>query len=158
MDELIESLKRQDEIASVARDTENRIRLHNADITRAKAPDFWNLVTERLRALCAELIQTFPTNYSRHAFMESLPDGFFLNGSGLPRRILSAQLDITGQRVRLAVRIKNSIEDQPMPQALPSIDIKVGSDEELRFTFMGKAHDDPQALARSILRYVCGFN
>jgi len=158
MDELIESLKQQDERTALVRETENRIGLHNAEIIRAKAPDFWNLVTERLRALCPELIQTFPTNYSRHAFMESLPNGFFLNGGGLPRRILSAQLDINGQRVRLAVRLKNCIEDQPTPQTLPSIDIKVGSDDGLRFTFMGKAHDDPQDLARSLLRYVCGFN
>lgn len=157
MDELIESLKRRDHAETIAQETENKIRLHDAEIIQAKAPDFWAMVKAHLQVLCSELMQAFPNNTSRRAFMEDIPDGFFLNGSGLPRRILSAQLDVQGQRVKMSIRIRQSFEDAPTPQPLPSIDIKVGKNEEVLFIYTGKRHDDPQEVSRALLRYVCGF-
>ncbi len=156
MDELIESLKRSDALADQQADTQNRIRLHNAGIIHAKAPDFWGLVDGQVRTLCQEMLEAFPHNVKRHLFPETIPDGFMLNGGGLPKRILAAQLDINGERVRLSERIKQSIEDQPSPQPKSSINITVGPDDELRFNFMGTPYADPQSLARAFVTYVCG--
>jgi len=158
MDPLIESLKQQDQIEAAAQETANRIRLHDADIIQAKAGDFWDRVTSYLRVLCSDLVATFPNNSKRHAFLDpSLPNGFFINGGGLPRRILAAQLDTKGQRVTLSLRVKQSFDDHPDPQYVAPIAITVGKEEELIYSFMGKREDDPHNLARALLRYVCGL-
>jgi hypothetical protein len=154
MDELIESLKQQDELSRQKLDAQNRIRLHDATIIRAKATDFWDIVYEHIQRLCGEMREAFPSNADRQLFVQAIPSGFFLNASCLPRRILSAQLDIDGQRVKLSERIKHSFDDNPQPERRPAIGIKVWSDDELRFTFIGKPYDDPTALARALVSYV----
>ncbi len=157
MDELIESLKRSDAIADEKIEIQNRITLHNAEIIQAKAPDFWSLVAGHVRTLCQEMMEAFPQNAKRHLFLETIPSGFMLNGGGIPRRILAAQLDLSGQRVRLSERIKHSLEEQAMPTPKASINISVGLDNELRFNFTGTSYDDPQSLARAFVSYVCGI-
>lgn len=157
MDELVESLKRSDALADQQAEIQNRIRLHDAGIIHSKAPDFWSLVITHVNTLCQELMTAFPQNVKRHLFLQSIPDGFMLNGGGLPKRILAAQLDLNGQRVRLSERIKYSIEEQPSPQPTSSINISVAPDDELRFNYMGTPYPDPHSLARAFVTHVCGI-
>jgi hypothetical protein len=53
-----------------------------------------------------------------------------LNGGKSPRRMLSAELDVIGQQVKLSERVKHSREDLPLPQFKPPINITVGPEEE----------------------------
>jgi len=158
LDPLIANLKQQDAVAEQERDTANRIRLHNADVIQAKAPDLWCLVINHIATLCGDMLRAFPYNSKRHPFLEPLVNGFILNGGGLPRRILAADLDIKGQRIRLSERIKNSLEDDPRPEIKPPVSITVGEQEELLFQFMGRTYDDPQDIARAMICHVCGIS
>jgi hypothetical protein len=72
MDELIESMKQQDELASQQLDARNRIRLHDATIIRAKATDFWDVVYERIQTRCGEMREAFPSKANRQLFVQTI--------------------------------------------------------------------------------------
>lgn len=72
MDELIESPKQQDELTRQQLNTQNRIRLHDETIIRAKATDFWDLVQEHIQRLCGEMREAFPDNANRQLFVQAL--------------------------------------------------------------------------------------
>jgi hypothetical protein len=158
VDPLVEQLKKSSEADAKRRDTESAIRLHNAAIIEAKTPAFWSLVKERVTAICAELRQELPNDNRYHLSVEPQFNGFFLHGGKLPRCILSAQLNVTAQRVDLSERIKHALEDQPWPELKSPITITVGPDEQLIFRFESDSFDTPERLARALVTYVGRFS
>jgi len=153
MDVLIESLRRERENAELEADLRSRMRLHNQQIIEAKAPGFFAAFVTNLKEQCDKLIAE-----PRHPWIEeSFPGSVKLNGAGVPRREILAELDIKGQQVKLYQAVKETRYHTAQLAETDPMKITVDDDEELRFRFRGHTYEDPCDLAVAFVRYVVGF-
>jgi hypothetical protein len=155
MSQFIENLKRATQAQTETLQRQAALRLHNADVLRAKAPIFWDATKTILRTECGEMQRNFPNDPRYNPFVNEQM-GFTLNGKKMPRKILMVDLNLDGQCLTVSEATKYSLIEQPIFDYIAPISIAVGSEEELVFTFRGRPLDTPESLAEAMISYVCG--
>jgi hypothetical protein len=84
MADWIDDLKKSELAREVNDREQNRIRLHNAEIIKAKVPAIWQSIKQELQADSEKLRQTFPSNPQYHCMYQELgPDQCSLTGDSL---------------------------------------------------------------------------
>jgi hypothetical protein len=73
MSDWIKELKSAADAATSKKGHEAEMRLHCAEVIRARAPAFWQALVERLQTDCPRLNDTFPNDLSHECIFS--PDG-----------------------------------------------------------------------------------
>ena len=156
MSDWIKDLKKKEADTASQRETADQIRLHNAKIIASKAHSFWMEVLKFVDEISKELHAEFPNNKKYHCHKNPSYEGFVLVNDGpLPRRELTAEINIAGHMINLYGAVKSDRYKPAVPKRPWQIDITVNDQEELVFRWEFRIFTTPEDLARALVKYVC---
>jgi hypothetical protein len=153
MPDWIDKLAEKDKAQAEQRQTQEELRLHNAKVIKAKAPEWWDAVIERLQTDCSKLRETFPNDARRQCTLVKNGMDWELSGCKLPWKIFNFRLNVDGQSVDI-VESRKEARDRTEPAGRDAIKISIRSDEWMEFTFRGHAYQTPESLAQALILYV----
>jgi hypothetical protein len=128
----IDDLKKQDAEQQEASANSNAMRLHDAGVVRAKAPDLWTLLIAQIDADFKELREAFPNDLSRQG-----------------------DLNLAGSCINISQALKQEFVDRPTLMPLKPIDFVVTKDEDVVFFWKDWTYTDPTELAEKFVKLVC---
>ncbi len=146
-----------DDLDSDDDERHEELRLHEAQIIRAKAPVFWDSVVQHLREDTNKLRDRFQHNSRYHCNVSPSANGVTISGKTFPRKILQLKLNVLGLCVELREDTQLSQFEAETIHKRDVIDIKVEEQGQVGFQFKGKVFDYPHSLSEELVRYVCGI-
>ncbi|MGA2852160.1 MAG: hypothetical protein ABSE46_24405, partial [Terracidiphilus sp.] len=105
MSSWVDDLKQQDAHRQEVAANSNAIRLHNAGVVRAKAPDLWTLLIAQIETDLKRLRETFPDDLSRQGDLISRGGAYILQGKKLPISIMRLTLNLDGNCINISQAI-----------------------------------------------------
>jgi len=158
MSDYIQDEKSRLEQEAGREELKEQIRLHKAAVIRAKVPDFWNVVIQKLKADCERCAATFPNNGQRNPILTEKENGFQLRNTGFPARVFDAVLRVEGLFVKV-LRRGQSDQYSPIQDAgQEDIRIEVDSSEDIRLvTSQWELFQTPEDVAQYFISAVCQF-
>jgi hypothetical protein len=162
MSELLEKLERADASLKPERDLRNMMRLHNAKMIESKGSQFWAVVCQQVGAICNAMLLKYRDEPGRNPSATPIHGGFRLGGPGLPRLVIEAVFEPTGQHVRIHEGEKVDFRIEPVfMEERPPILIAASADAEgqeyVTFKFGAALYRDPCALADAFVERVLAF-
>ena len=155
MSSLIDDLKKQDAQQQEATANLNAIRLHNAGVVRAKAPDLWTLLIAEIDTILTQLREAFPSDLSRHGDLTSGGDSFTIQGKKLPISIMKLTLNLGGTCINVHQALKRDFGEHPKLMPNKPIDFIVTRYEDVVFFWKDRTYTDPAALAEQLIKLAC---
>ena len=151
----IDDLKRQDVEQQVAFANSNALRLHDAGVVRAKAPDLWKLLITQIEADFKGLKEAFPNDLGRQGELIQRGDSYIIRGRKLPISIMKLSLNLNGSCIKISQATKQEFADHPTLMPSKPIDFKVLDDEDVVFFWKNWMYADPTALAETLVKLTC---
>jgi hypothetical protein len=151
----IDDLKKQDAEQQEASANSNAMRLHDAGVVRAKAPDLWTLLIAQIDADFKELREAFPNDLSRQGELTRRGDSYIIRGRKLPISVMKLTLNLAGSCINISQALKQEFVDRPTLMPLKPIDFVVTKDEDVVFFWKDWTYTDPTELAEKFVKLVC---
>ncbi|MGD0736166.1 MAG: hypothetical protein ABR976_13510 [Terracidiphilus sp.] len=155
MSNWIDDLKEQDVQHQEHLSSMNAIRLHNANVVRAKAPALWSLLIIQIEAYLEQLRASFPHDMTRQADLIKRGDSYTLQGKKLPLSVMKLTLNLDGSCINISQGIKHEFADRPTLTPSKPIDFKVTNDEDVVFFWKDWNYADPSLIAEQLVKIAC---
>jgi hypothetical protein len=151
----IDRLKKdQGQDADRARD-ETKLRLHIADVIKAKMPVFWSLLTTNIGTYCAKLRQTYPSDMQYHCTLNSVTSNSFRLINTIPPRVcIAVCYSESGQYIEIQESGQQTAMDDFAPRRMETLNIKTTDDEDITIAYRQEPITYPAKLAEHLCRRV----
>lgn len=158
MADWIDDLKRDSREHEKREQEKVQLRLHVAEVIRAKAPLLLAELGARVAADCEKLRKEFPNDNRYWCAFEKLGEGFAIRGHAgrFPRRTVEVRPNISGQCVDVTEDETRSALSAERLSRVRRVAIKAAPDEQLYFSDDAAQLDySVEELSRQICSYVC---
>jgi len=128
MSDWINSMKSKDDDAARQAQNELGLRLHRAEVIRAKAPIFWESLMDSLKSDCIKLAEMFPNDLSRHCrFTSDDKTSCTLQGNTDTRDTLRLTFSVQSMSIRQQFLTGMNVREK----SDSSLEFDLGDHEEL---------------------------
>jgi hypothetical protein len=151
VDDLKQQAVRQEDIAA----NSNAIRLHNARMVRAKAPDLWTVLIAQIDSDLKRLMETFPNDIGRQGDLIRRGNSYVLQGKKLPISVIKLTLNLDGSCIDIAQAQKQDFAEHQALMPSKPIDFVVTKDEDVTFFWKNWSYADPALLSEQLVKLAC---
>ncbi len=160
MTDWIDKQKASDDQKEDAVQRQSEVRLHDAQIVRAKAPLSWRALLESLNVYTQKLRDVYPHDSSRQCTVTSSAASCTLRSQKLPFQILDLTLNLPGLCIDGLWQVQEG--RVPHNHSHPSqvgtedrISLSLDSQDEVTFLWEGRTFANPTEFAERLIKRVC---
>ena len=157
MTDWIDNLKKTERDESDAARKKEDLRLHDAAMIRAKAPEFWKTTIHFIHRDCTKLAEQFPGDRNLHCHVIGNPTNGIrcFSGGPLPNQVIDIDLNLDGQCLEIQEGTRVDRGDDFDEERSYQAEFSVGQEEQLIISFKGKFYESADSFAGSVIRHVC---